>query len=106
MSAVILIKSFFPENPDLKYVNFARCLTVKGFVMYGTSTCPHCADQKAMFGDAFDYINYIGCDTDSTECINKNIESVPTWDLPTGERILGVQALEELSRLSGCLLPK
>ncbi|MCL4406165.1 MAG: hypothetical protein M1586_01340 [Patescibacteria group bacterium] len=106
VGAVMLIESFFPENPDLKYSDFAKCLAVKGWTMYGTSTCPHCAEQKAMFKDAFRYINYVGCDVHPEKCVEENISAVPTWTGLGGERITGTVPLEELSRLSGCELPK
>lgn len=106
LGAVILIVGFFPPDPGLKYAGFAKCLAVKGLVMYGSATCPHCQSQKAMFDEAFKYINYVECSAGNELCVEKNIQSVPTWDLPTGERILGAQPLKELSRLSGCPLPE
>jgi hypothetical protein len=106
VGAAIVIKSFFPKDPDLKYADFAKCLTTQGWVMYGSATCPHCADQKAMFRDAFKYTNYVGCDTNSSACVEKNIQGIPTWIGLAGERLVGTQSLEELSRLSGCDLPK
>ncbi|MFH1400946.1 MAG: hypothetical protein ABIH41_05485, partial [Nanoarchaeota archaeon] len=32
--------------------DFARCLTQSGATMYGASWCPHCNDQKEMFGSS------------------------------------------------------
>lgn len=106
VGAIMLIESFFPKNPALKYADFAKCLTTKGWAMYGAATCPHCAEQKAMFGDAFKYINYVDCETNLNICVEKNIQGVPTWIGFGGEILVGVQPLEELSRLSVCDLPK
>src|SRR5919201_608406 len=40
---------------------FAECLTSKQLKMYGAYWCPHCAEQKEMFGDSFQYAPYIEC---------------------------------------------
>ena len=29
--------------------------------MYGLYWCPHCIEQKEMFGDAFHYVPYVEC---------------------------------------------
>ncbi|HOB90073.1 MAG TPA: hypothetical protein PLN18_01470 [Candidatus Colwellbacteria bacterium] len=106
IGAIILIESFFPKDPDLEYADFAKCLTTQGWIMYGTAYCPHCIDQKAMFKDAFRYVNYVACDIDPEKCVEKDIYEVPTWTSFSGERLSGIQTLEELSRLSGCVLPR
>ena|SRR3989344_7537978 len=59
--------------------NFAKCLTEKGFVMYGAYWCPHCQNQKLAFGDSFKYIKYIECTEEVKLCIDKNIKGYPTW---------------------------
>lgn len=91
--------------PSTKYDALAKCLTDKGFVMYGSQYCPHCANQENMFGDSFKYINYVECTEEpgTTECNEKNILGVPTWIYPNGE-LSGTQSLEELSEISGCKL--
>ena len=57
---------------------FAKCLTEKKAVMYGTFWCPHCARTKKRFGSSFKYIKYIECDPrgeneQSELCIQKEI---------------------------------
>src|SRR3989338_9696221 len=64
---------------------FAKCLTEKGAVMYGTFWCPHCARTKKMFGSSFKYIKYVECDPrgnneQSEFCIEKKIDKYDTWE--------------------------
>lgn len=69
--------------------DFAKCISSKGIKFYGAHWCPHCKDQKALFGDSAQYLPYIECSTpDSTPenntqlqvCIDAGIQSYPTWD--------------------------
>lgn len=73
--------------------------------MYGAYWCPHCADQKAMFGDAASTLNYVECDPEGENaqpqrCRDAGIEGFPTWKI-NGELYPGVQSLEQLATLSG-----
>ena len=58
---------------------FAKCLTAKGLTMYGAEWCPHCKDQKALFGDSFKYVNYVECPQNTNLCLAKGIQGYPTW---------------------------
>ncbi len=84
--------------------NFAKCLTEKGVELYVSKTCPHCTKQKEMFGNSLLYLKYFDCLENPEICIKKSIEVVPTWILPNGERLLGVQSFEILSQKTGCKL--
>ena len=44
-----------------KHDAFARCLTERGVKMYGAWWCPHCVEQKEMFGASFEYAPYVEC---------------------------------------------
>jgi hypothetical protein len=44
-----------------KYDTFAKCLTAHGAKMYGLYWCPHCIEQKKMFGESFRYVDYVEC---------------------------------------------
>ena len=44
-----------------KYDSFAKCLATKQAKMYGLYWCPHCIEQKEMFGEAFQYVPYVEC---------------------------------------------
>ena len=58
---------------------FAKCLTDKGWTMYGAVWCPHCQDQKKAFGDSFKYIKYVECPDNIQLCTDKGVNGYPTW---------------------------
>jgi len=97
-----------PTPPENYYDDFAKCLTQKGVVMYGSYLCGHCKTQKTMFGDSFQFINYVEChpngpNPDPQLCTEKGIRGVPAWEI-NGNLYPGLRSLEELSSLSGCPL--
>lgn len=77
-----------------------------GAKMYGAYWCPHCHQQKQLFGqEAIRFINYIECDPKGNNaqpelCRAANIQGYPTWEI-NGEFYPGTQSLEELAELSG-----
>ncbi len=88
----------------------AQHLSTTGSVMYGAYWCPHCADQKAIFGDAVNQITYIECAADGDNaqpqlCTNKGIKGYPTWEIG-GQLHPGVKSLQELATLSGFQPPQ
>lgn len=90
-------------NPSLDV--FAQCLTARGAVMYGADWCPHCQEEKAAFGAAFELINYVECPEEPQRCLAAGIQNYPTWIFPDGRKFVGRQGLERLAELSGCPLP-
>ena len=86
------------------YDIFAKCLAEKNFTMYGAEWCTHCQAQKKLFGESFKYIPYVECPADPKICIDKGVESYPTWIGENGEKYLGKQSLEKLSEITGCVL--
>ena len=89
---------------------FARCLSDKKAVMYGSFRCPHCAEQKELFGDSFVYVQYVECSVPfsrqmSAPCTSAQIKQVPTWTFADGQRRVGLTPLEELGQRTGCKLP-
>ncbi|MFH1221662.1 MAG: hypothetical protein V1492_01110 [Candidatus Micrarchaeota archaeon] len=90
---------------SVPYANFAKCLTAKGAAMYGASWCPHCQNQKKMFGAAVEYIKYVECAPpeggQAAACTSAGIEAYPTW-LIEGQKYLGEKTFEELAQLTGC----
>ena len=97
---------------DKNHDAFAQCLTKKQVTMYGAFWCPHCKDQKELFGRSFVYINYVECavpgeppNVQTPVCRDKQIRKYPTWIFPDGERIEAIQTMEQLSQKSGCKLP-
>jgi len=90
-------------NEVSQYDEFANCLTEKGVKIYGTEWCPHCKNQKEMFGNSFQYVDYIDCDKNKDECNEAGIEGYPTWII-NGEKYPGERSLNSLSSLTDCPL--
>ena len=83
----------------------ARHLAKSGAVFYGAYWCPHCQEQKERFGGAAAALPYVECDpkgerSQTERCRAAGVKVFPTWVLGA-ERREGVQALDELARLSG-----
>jgi len=79
----------------------AQCLTEQGAVMYGTEWCSHCKNQKASFGNSFQYINYVDCDKNGAACDAAGVTGYPTW-VVNGQNYPGAQQLGRLASLAGC----
>lgn len=82
----------------------ANHLKAKGAVMYGAYWCPHCAEQKSLFGSAAASLPYVECDPQGSNpqpdlCQAKNIQGYPSWEID-GQLYTGVKSLEELAQLS------
>jgi hypothetical protein len=95
-----------------KYDSFAKCLASKQAKMYGLYWCPHCADQKHMFGDAFQYVPYVECAVGAPgsgkitpECQAAGVKLFPSWQFGAAPPKEGVLSLEDLSARTGCSLP-
>jgi phage baseplate assembly protein gpV len=89
---------------------FARCLGTKAAKMYGAYWCPHCDEQKEMFGSSFRYAPYIECGIKGSQklaqvCVDASIKHFPTWVFADGARVEGSHSLEFLSQETGCPLP-
>ncbi len=101
---VLVVLSGCVQGPG-KYDTFAKCLTEKGLVMFGTEWCSHCQNQKRAFDSSFQFVNYVDCDRNKDECLKEGIRGYPTWVID-GEKYPGEQRLERLADLSGCNLKK
>jgi hypothetical protein len=89
---------------------FAKCVAKSGAKMYGAWWCPHCADQKELFGYAFQYVNYVECSpkgqrTENDTCKQAGIKNFPTWQFSDGIRVEGMLHLQALAEKTGCNLP-
>ena len=92
-----------------KFDEFAKCLGENGAIFYGTFWCPHCQNQKKMFGKSAKYLPYVECSTPNGQsqlavCKNKNIESYPTWEFSDNSRLSGEVSLTKLSEKTSCQL--
>jgi len=93
-----------------KYDAFAQCLATKQAKMYGLYWCPHCIEQKEMFGKAFHYIPYQECAIRGSsemapECKVAGVKLFPSWQFGLDPPKEGVLSLEALSQKTGCSLP-
>jgi hypothetical protein len=93
-----------------RYDAFAKCLASKQAKMYGLYWCPHCLDQKEMFGKAFRYVPYQECAIKGSheiapECKAAGAKNFPSWQFGRAPLHEGVLSLDELSDRTGCSLP-
>ncbi|MEB3293376.1 MAG: vitamin K epoxide reductase family protein [Synechococcales bacterium] len=93
----------------------ARHLKQSGAMLYTAYTCPHCCEQKQLFGiEALPDLPNTECNPTGkdpqTELCQKELQAAavqtkqepgfPTWKI-NGKYLFGVQKLEELANLSG-----
>ena len=50
-----------PQPPSAMAAELAQHLQHQEIKMYGASWCPHCAEQKMLFGSAFNAVPYVEC---------------------------------------------
>ena len=87
-------------------IAFAKYLKDNGVVKYSAYWCPNCLNQGELFGkQAYKELNVVECARDGKNsqtqlCIDKEVLGFPSWEI-NGNLIIGVQSLEELSKLTG-----
>lgn len=95
------------QNSELDV--FAKCLTSSGAKMYGAYWCPHCQNQKTMFGASWQHIDYVECSLpnragQTQECSDAGVRAYPTWEFKGGEREEGGMTFAQLGEKTGCRL--
>jgi hypothetical protein len=98
-----------PGKPG-KLDGFASCIKDSGALFYGAFWCPHCQNQKAMFGSSSKYLPYVECSTADSQgqlqvCKDAGVTGYPTWKFPDGTVETGEISLNRLSELTSCELP-
>jgi uncharacterized membrane protein/glutaredoxin len=94
-----------PGN-DPKLRALAEHLAKSGAIFYGASWCPHCKEQKELFGAAADRLPYVECSPQGPRapqapvCETLEIKGYPTWIID-GRRYEGLLMPEELEKYSG-----
>jgi len=84
----------------------AEHLTGTGAVMYSAYWCPHCHEQKELFGkEASDKLKVVECAADGQNnkadlCRSKGLQGFPSWEI-NGSIESGVASLETLAERSG-----
>lgn len=101
--------AFSSSQAPGKYDAFAQCLTDNGVKMYGAYWCPHCNNQKELFGNSFKYVTYVECAIEGSSdqtiaCKNAKVDTYPTWEFKDGSRLSGELPLSTLASKSGCAL--
>jgi thiol-disulfide isomerase/thioredoxin len=84
----------------------AEHLADKGVLFYGASWCPHCQEQKRIFGASARRLPYIECNLagpnapQASRCSMAGVQTYPTWII-NGRAIVGqVLTLAELADAS------
>ena len=101
--------AYYEDSVPAKLDGFAQCLKDKGAVFYGAFWCPHCQNQKEMFGRSAKLLPYVECSTPNGReqiplCTEKKIEGYPTWEFADGSREGGEVSLSKLAEKTGCAL--
>jgi hypothetical protein len=94
-----------------KYDAFATCLKDKGAIFYGAFWCPHCVNNKELFGSSKTLLPYVECSTpdgkDQTQiCKDQKITGYPTWKFADGTELSGEVQLVTLAEKTACVLPQ
>src|SRR5688572_15412432 len=94
-----------PEDPFRR--GLAERLADSGAVFYGASWCPHCQEQKAMFGASEDRLPYVECSPGgprggvASACVSAGVQTYPTWVFADGSRVSAVISLQDLATRVG-----
>lgn len=109
IGAIVYAASTKSEKSS-EYDQFAQCIADSGAKFYGAFWCPHCLEQKRMFGDSYKLLPYIECSTPDQQgqlqvCIDADIKGYPTWEFPDGTRESGEIPFDVLAEKTGCELP-
>ncbi|MBI2091370.1 MAG: vitamin K epoxide reductase family protein [Deltaproteobacteria bacterium] len=92
------------EDPQARAL--AEHLTKTDAKFYGAYWCPHCEEQKELFGASAHRLPYIECSpggrraSQAAICNTAGVRVFPTWFID-GQRHEGLLSLQELARLSG-----
>ena len=105
--AAIVILFFISTSNGAGHEKLAQCLSEKGVKFYGAYWCPHCKEQKELFGSAVKSLPYVECalinsDEQTKACRDENITSYPTWVFSDGTRKTGTIPLDELAEKANC----
>ena len=93
-----------PEDPWVR--GLADHLSQINAKFYGASWCPHCTEQKQLFGESARRVPYVECSVggpgtrQAAVCSEAGVQSYPTWVI-NGQRYMGTQTLDALAQYSG-----
>jgi thiol-disulfide isomerase/thioredoxin len=94
-----------PEDPNIRAL--AEFLADEDVLFYGASWCPHCQEQKRLFGASASRLPYVECSPagpntpQAPSCSSAGVKSYPTWII-NGRAIAGeVLSLARLANETG-----
>jgi uncharacterized membrane protein/glutaredoxin len=96
-------KTTGPEDPWVR--GLVEHLVKTDAKFYGASWCPHCSEQKELFGSSSNRVPYIECSPGGPRapqaqiCNDAGIKTYPTWII-NGQRYSGTQSLDSLAQFS------
>jgi uncharacterized membrane protein/glutaredoxin len=96
-------KTAGPEDPWVR--GLVEHLAKTDAKFYGASWCPHCTEQKELFGSSSSRVPYTECSPggprapQAQACNEVGIKSYPTWII-NGQRYSGIQSLDSLAQYS------
>ena len=91
-----------PEDPNIQAL--AEHLKDKGVLFYGASWCPHCQEQKRMFGASAKRLPYVECNLagpnapQASACTQAGVDTYPTWFI--GGRVYAIGKVLTLAELA------
>jgi len=94
-----------PEDPTIRAL--AEHLEDEGVLFYGASWCPHCQEQKQLFGASAERLPYIECSPtgpngpQAPSCSSAGIQTYPTWIINDRAYVGEVLSLAQLADASG-----
>ena len=96
--------------PSKDYAPLAKCISDSGAKFYGAFWCPHCEEQKRMFGSAKNLLPYVECSTPDGQgqldvCKGAGIVGYPTWIFADGTNMSGTLAFQTLADKTNCVVP-
>jgi uncharacterized membrane protein/glutaredoxin len=94
-----------PEDPMTRAL--AEHLVEQGVLFYGASWCPHCQEQKRIFGASVSRLPYIECSLggpnapQSAACRAAGVSTYPTWVINGRATVGQVLSLAQLADATG-----
>jgi uncharacterized membrane protein/glutaredoxin len=94
-----------PEDPAVRAL--AEHLAAKGVRFYGASWCPHCQEQKRLFGASAKRLPYVECNLagpnapQASACTQAGVNTYPTWFIDGRAYVGQVMTLAQLADATG-----
>jgi uncharacterized membrane protein/glutaredoxin len=94
-----------PEDPTVRAL--AEHLAEQEVIFYGASWCPHCQQQKALFGASAARLPYVECSLggpnapQAAACRSAGVQSYPTWVINGRAYVGEVLTLAQLADATG-----